>query len=98
MYIQKIRHETLRVTVIQRLEEYLNLTVSTSSTPPAVESEAQDSDDDSEDNSTRGVSPVEPEAGMWVGQCKQLFLWYYDIYLVFSSFFAAVPSDKRILS
>ena len=86
MYIQKIRHETLRISVIQRLEEYLNLNESGGSTPPTVGSE-YDSDDDSDDDedSTRGASPAEPVLGMWVDQCKQLFLWYYDIYLVSSS-------------
>ena len=73
----------MRITVIQRLEEYLNLNESSASTPSTVESEEHDSDDDDDDeDSTRGASPAEPVLGMWVDHCKQLFLWYYDIYLV----------------
>lgn len=86
-YIQKIRHETLRISVIQRLEEYLNLDNSRVPTPPVTEPEATASDDDDDDEAgnPRPPSPTEPQIGMWVDHCKHLFLWYYDIYLVLSS-------------
>lgn len=75
-YIRKIHHETLRISVIQRLEEYVGL-----STEPTLPPAAQDSGDDSDDE-TRRASPIQPDIGMWVDQCKRTFLWYYYIYLV----------------
>jgi ubiquitin-conjugating enzyme E2 Z len=94
-YIQKIRHETLRISVIERLEEYLNLRPDGISSPTIVETEATDLIDDEEDDEDeddnddddryhRSSSPTEAPIGMWVDQCKRLFLWYYDIYLVHS--------------
>jgi ubiquitin-conjugating enzyme E2 Z len=81
-YIRKIRHETLRISVIQRLEDYLDLNKDQRipSPPPMMTGPESDSDDDDE----RSVPPPEPEIGMWVDQCKHLFLCYYDIYMVLS--------------
>jgi len=86
-YILKIRHETIRISVIQRLEEYLNINQESVSTPsvtsaksaPVEEEEEEDNDDDQE---TRRASSPLPEIGRWVDHCKRLFLWYYHIYLV----------------
>ena len=79
-YIRKIHHETLRISVIDRRAEYLNLnTPATVPTPPIVITD--DNECDSDDDNHR-PSPSEPQIGMWVDECKRLFLWYYDIYLV----------------
>jgi hypothetical protein len=87
-YIRKIRHETLRVSVIQRLEEYLDINqpelpfiANPKVNGGATTGNSDDEDDDGE--GTRRPSSPEPLAlGMWHDQCKQLFLWYYNIYLV----------------
>lgn len=83
-YIHKIRHETIRISVIERLEGYLKIGVEeTTPTPvvPCAKDQCEDEDED-EDQQTRSGTPVEPEVGMWVDHCKRLFLWYYDIYMV----------------
>jgi hypothetical protein len=74
-YIRKIHHETLRVSVIQRLEEYVGI-----STEPILPSAGVQ--DDESDDETRRASPGPPEVKMWVDQCKRTFLWYYHIYFV----------------
>ena len=72
-YIQKIRHETLRITVIQRLEEYLK--------PPKTPPPPALTDDE---ELAPPAPPPEPEVRMWEDLCKRLFLLYYHIYLVTS--------------
>ncbi|KAK5654991.1 hypothetical protein OQA88_6750 [Cercophora sp. LCS_1] len=83
-YVQKIRHETLRISVIQRLEEYLGISLDGSvSTPVANREDLYDLDMDTmEDEST---VPFEPFKDL----CKRRFLWYYDSYL------AAVQKGKE---
>ncbi|TQS33025.1 hypothetical protein Golomagni_06645 [Golovinomyces magnicellulatus] len=66
-YIDKIQHETIRISVIQRLEEYLGLRVSL--TNAAAYTAAEDIDP--------AVTPFEP----FVDLCKRRFLWYFDSYL-----------------
>ncbi|KAK0733883.1 small conjugating protein ligase-like protein [Lasiosphaeria miniovina] len=74
-YVQKIRHETLRVSVIQRLEEYLGIGVDGQVTTPITAKDNYDLDMDVlEDEST---VPFEPFKDL----CKRRFLWYYDSYL-----------------
>lgn len=74
-YVQKIRHETLRISVIQRLEEYLNIGPDGNVVPP---SQADKEDYDilaaAEDESS---IPFEPFKDL----CKRRFLWYYESYL-----------------
>lgn len=77
-YIQKIQHETLRISVIERLEGYLAKKSDEDAT-------AVDDSDDDDDTGKRPASPVEEQIGMWVDQCKCIFLWYYNIYLVLPS-------------
>ncbi|KAI6372276.1 hypothetical protein MCOR25_003793 [Pyricularia grisea] len=73
-YIQKIRHETLRISVIQRMEEYLGIQADgTLQPPPQVEPE----DYDLIDSDTVEDVPFEPFKDL----CKRRFLWYYDSYL-----------------
>lgn len=76
-YIAKIRHETLRISVIQRMEEYLGISASsTVATPAVAEREEYDLDMDEEDMDESNV-PWEPFKDL----IKHRFLWYYDSYL-----------------
>ncbi|KAK6002543.1 hypothetical protein QM012_001293 [Aureobasidium pullulans] len=85
-YAQKIHHETLRITVLQRLEQLLQITdddhtttVVARNTPPA------DSDDD--DGKNHDPSTKEKEASMdlefspFTDLFKRRFFWYYDAYI-----------------
>ncbi|KAF6842486.1 ubiquitin-conjugating enzyme [Colletotrichum musicola] len=75
-YVQKIRHETLRITVIQRLEEYLGLTPDGVAVTQQSAGEQDQLDIDMEDMDDTTV-PFEPFKDL----CKRRFLWYYDNYL-----------------
>lgn len=67
----KIQHETLRISVIQRLEGYLRI-----GPTAGGETRAYEQSDDSSGDET--VSQVfEPFKDL----CKRRFLWYYDSYL-----------------
>ena len=83
LYIRKIRHETIWLSVIQRLEEYLNINQPVLANVDEVTVVAN-SDDEDEDGETRPASPEPFEIGMWHDRYKYLFLWYYDIYVVYS--------------
>ncbi|QSZ32870.1 hypothetical protein DSL72_002451 [Monilinia vaccinii-corymbosi] len=77
-YVAKIRHETLRISVIQRLEEYLNLTSTGTSLPYSPPSDDDDDDSDLDRDILDESSVVfEPFRDL----CKRRFLWYYDSYL-----------------
>ncbi|ELR06022.1 hypothetical protein GMDG_07733 [Pseudogymnoascus destructans 20631-21] len=70
-----IRHETLRISIIQRLEEYLGIASNGTVLPPL----STDSDSDSlDDNSDDSLAAFEPFKDL----CKRRFLWYYDSYLL----------------
>lgn len=75
-YVQKIHHETIRVTVIMRLEEYLGLTINRFGRLNQAErcNITEDIDMDGQDEQT---VPFEPFKDL----CKRRFLWYYDTYL-----------------
>ncbi|WYZ34766.1 hypothetical protein EsH8_I_001042 [Colletotrichum jinshuiense] len=75
-YVQKIRHESLRVSVIQRLEEYLGLTPDGVAIAQQSAAEGDQLDMDTEDMDDTNV-PFEPFKDL----CKRRFLWYYDAYL-----------------
>ncbi|KAF4587856.1 Ubiquitin-conjugating enzyme/RWD-like protein [Ophiocordyceps camponoti-floridani] len=66
-YVQKIRHESLRLSVIQRLEGYLELN------PDGSKHKKEDDSDESDDNTV----PFEPFKDL----IKRRFLWYYQSYL-----------------
>lgn len=70
----KIRHETLRISVIQRLEGYLGIFADgTVSEPPPIDgSPVAEFDDDLDE-----TKPFEPFKDL----CKRRFLWYYESYL-----------------
>ncbi|KAH7326558.1 ubiquitin-conjugating enzyme/RWD-like protein [Stachybotrys elegans] len=87
-YNAKIRHETLRISVIQRLESYLEIIPSVPSSAqrfprrrvaagPSPSSVDADADADS--------TPFEPFKDL----CKRRFLWYYESYL------AAIQKGKE---
>ncbi|KAI4723285.1 UBC-like protein [Aureobasidium sp. EXF-10727] len=85
-YAQKIRHETLRITVLQRLEQLLQISNDDhSTTAMAVDTPPADYDDD-------GVKEYDPSADEKDGSTepdfcpfgdlyKRRFLWYYDAYI-----------------
>jgi ubiquitin-conjugating enzyme E2 Z len=69
-YVAKIRHETLRVSVIERLEDYLGIRQGKSVvTVYNVEDDYQ---------ATSAEAPFEPFKDL----CKRRFLWYYESYLL----------------
>jgi ubiquitin-conjugating enzyme E2 Z len=79
----QIRHETLRISVIQRLEEYLKIGPDGAVSAPAAPKDEYDLDMDTiEDESS---VPFEPFKDL----CKRRFLWYYDSYI------AAVQKGKE---
>jgi len=82
-YVQKIRHEALRISVIQRLEEYLGLNLDGTVAAPAAARDEYDLDMDVMDDDS--TVPFEPFKDL----CKRRFLWYYDSYL------AAIQKGKE---
>ncbi|OAA49461.1 Ubiquitin-conjugating enzyme/RWD-like protein [Metarhizium rileyi] len=69
-YIQKIRHESLRISVVQRLENYLGISPFGVST--LIPTKEEGGDDDEEVN-----VPFEPFKDL----CKRRFLWYHQSFL-----------------
>lgn len=69
VYARKIRHENIRIAIVQRLEEYLGLNADGTRVQVDVDAdgEAVTADDDS----------FEP----FIDLIKRRFLWYYDSYL-----------------
>ncbi|KAI3329151.1 ubiquitin-conjugating enzyme [Xylariaceae sp. AK1471] len=72
-YVAKIRHETLRITVIQKLEEFLGLSSIRDSPATPTEYDPMGDGLDPDDMSI----PWEPFKDLY----KRRFLWYYDTYL-----------------
>lgn len=69
-YVAKIRHETLRISVIERLEDYLGID---KGKPPGVT--VYNAEEDYQ--SSAADAPFEPFKDL----CKRRFLWYYESYL-----------------
>ncbi|KAK3396487.1 UBC-like protein [Sordaria brevicollis] len=82
-YIQKIRHETIRISVVHRLEQYLGINPDGTASPENGNEESGSSADNDMDGDEEFV-PFEPFKDL----CKRRFLWYYDSYL------AAVEKGK----
>ena len=76
----QIRHESLRISVIQRLEEYLGITPSGEVLPPVQQSEDDRDNLDPLDRELLDESTIafEPFRDL----CKRRFIWYYDSYLL----------------
>ncbi|KAL2009439.1 hypothetical protein VTN00DRAFT_5246 [Thermoascus crustaceus] len=75
-YVAKIRHETLRVAVIQPLEESLGIQSDGTVLPPTGEY-GSDEDEDSEPLFGDDKVPFEPFNDLR----KRRFLWYYESYM-----------------
>ncbi|KAI9811422.1 MAG: hypothetical protein M1832_000891 [Thelocarpon impressellum] len=75
-YVAKIRHETLRISVIQRLEEYLGLNPDGTVQAQALRGEPNgyDMEEDVDDS----LPLFEPFKDLF----KRRFLWYYDSYML----------------
>ena len=72
-YVDKIRHETLRLAIVERMEDYLQISRGVTrmvTSPNTVASSSEDWD------STIDDTPFEP----FKDKCKLRFLWYYDSY------------------
>lgn len=78
-YVNKIRHESLRVSVIQRMEEYLGISPSGAVLPPPP-LDGEDSDHDIDIDTLADESSINFEP--FKDMCKRRFLWYYDSYLL----------------
>lgn len=87
-YIAKIRHETIRISVIQKLEKIMNVDAEgiTKSCPPAEQWYSSSDDSDKENSSRRkrqkreealAAANFEPFSDL----LKQRFLWYYSTYV-----------------
>ncbi|CAK7237357.1 hypothetical protein SCUCBS95973_009932 [Sporothrix curviconia] len=74
-YVQKIRHETLRITIILRLEEFLGMRDDPMA--PLRSNQCNLLEDIELDGSEEPHVPFEPFKDL----CKRRFLWYYDSYL-----------------
>ncbi|KAL9045622.1 MAG: hypothetical protein Q9214_001364 [Letrouitia sp. 1 TL-2023] len=73
-YVAKIRHETLRIAVVQRLEEFLNIHPDGAvESFPELEIETHNEYDEPD---------IEPPFQPFKDLCKQRFLWYYESYLL----------------
>lgn len=70
----------MRITVIQRLEEYLNISVTGIVQPVKVAGDEEDSDDAEPYERIWDDSSMEFEP--FKDLCKRRFLWYYDSYLL----------------
>ena len=70
----QIRHETIRISIIQRLEDYLGIHSdgSVDDFPELVENVVRTEYD---------VEPVAPPYEPFKDMCKRRFLWYYDSYM-----------------
>ncbi|KAI1118777.1 ubiquitin-conjugating enzyme/RWD-like protein [Nemania sp. NC0429] len=72
-YVAKIRHETLRISIIQKLENFLNISPKSDSSATPTEHDFPVDGLDTDDSSI----PWEPFKDLY----KRRFLWYYDTYL-----------------
>lgn len=81
-YVNKIRHESLRISVIQRMEEYLGISAS----GVVQERAAVDEGDSDYENDSSEIDREYDEAVVsfepFKDLCKRRFLWYYDSYLL----------------
>jgi ubiquitin-conjugating enzyme E2 Z len=69
-YVAKIRHETLRISVIERMEDYLG--IDRGKLPGVTVYNAEE-----DYQAGAGEAPFEPFKDL----CKRRFLWYYETYL-----------------
>ncbi|KAM5443070.1 putative E2 ubiquitin-conjugating enzyme [Microsporum ferrugineum] len=72
-YIAKIRHENIRISVIQHLEEWLGIQPDGTIVPPSAEGTT-------EDEEMFGNEDYQPPFEPFKDLCKRRFLWYYETY------------------
>ncbi|RDL38371.1 UBC-like protein [Venustampulla echinocandica] len=95
-YVAKIRHESLRISVIQRLESYLGISPSGTVAPlPSIAG----SDSDVEDNEIdRDYDEMSMTFEPFVDVSKRRFFWYFDSYLLAISKAQAEVKDGQNFS
>jgi ubiquitin-conjugating enzyme E2 Z len=76
-YVDKIRHETLRISVIERLEDYLAIS---RSAPKLLAAEPTPEHAGYEDYDSSLYGSAEAIFEPFKDKCKLRFLWYYDSY------------------
>ena len=79
-YVSKIRHESIRISVIERLEEYLQPKVVSVPTPPPNDGCEDDESGDSSETALEERPTLAPPR--WIDLSKRLFLCYFDRYMV----------------
>ncbi|OAX78806.1 hypothetical protein ACJ72_06882, partial [Emergomyces africanus] len=75
-YVAKIRHETLRISVIQRLEEFLGIQSDGTIFPPGSPGLGEDEEEEDRLTGEDGRPTFEPFQDL----LKHRFLWYYESY------------------
>ena len=93
-YQAKIRHETLRISIIQRLEGYLGIQAdgTVADLPPLERPFSTDYDDLHHDAG-------EPEFEPFKDLCKRRFLWYYPSYcLTIAEAEKTVAPDEKFIT
>ncbi|KAI9847148.1 MAG: hypothetical protein M1837_003010 [Sclerophora amabilis] len=75
-YVAKIRHETLRISIIQRLEDFLG--INPDGTLQARPSQGEYQEYEHEESIDDSLPTFEPFKDLF----KRRFLWYYDSYLI----------------
>jgi ubiquitin-conjugating enzyme E2 Z len=73
LYVDKIRHESLRISVIDRMEEYLDMNKGVTKLVSSPHSDPSPPEDLSYDLNGETFEPFKDK-------CKLRFLWYYDSY------------------
>jgi ubiquitin-conjugating enzyme E2 Z len=78
LYVAKIRHETLRISVVQRLEGYLGI-----NPDGTIKPQAQSSGEGGiESNRDYHLDEAVPEFEPFKDLCKRRFLWYFESYML----------------
>ncbi|EFR02236.1 hypothetical protein MGYG_05238 [Nannizzia gypsea CBS 118893] len=72
-YISKIRHENIRISVIQHLEDWLGIQPDGTIVSPSA-------DEKTEDEEMFGSEDSQPPFEPFKDLCKRRFLWYYETY------------------
>ncbi|CBF79663.1 ubiquitin-conjugating enzyme E2 [Aspergillus nidulans FGSC A4] len=73
-YKAKIRHETIRIAVLQPLESAMGISLDATSKSPGYEKYLSEADDSSEDENHTSTNA-------FIDLRKRRFLWYYDSYV-----------------
>ncbi|MCJ1306733.1 hypothetical protein MMC25_000376 [Agyrium rufum] len=73
-YVNKIRHETLRISICQRMEGYLGIDPDGYVAPRPSLAERTDLEEFDEEPTSTSFDP-------FVDLCKRRFMWYYEAYI-----------------